>query len=64
MFQRRENVVVASVFCGYVLCLFLPVWVRGFWYRLTLVQDSKISMPAEHGSTQTERRGCILGLLG
>lgn len=53
----RENAVVTKVFCGHVLCLFLPVCVRSSWYRLTLVQDSEARMPAGHASTQKEEAG-------
>lgn len=52
-----ENAAVTEVFCGRVLCLFLPVCVRGSWYRLSLVQGSEARMPAGPGSTQKEEAG-------
>lgn len=60
--SRKGNVVIANVFHGCVLCLFLPVWVRWSSYRLILVQTPRTRMPAGLGGTQKEKAGSWVSL--
>lgn len=58
--SKKGNGVIARVFCGRVLCSFLPTWVRGSCYGLTLVQNPRLECYWTWGFT--ERRVLCLGV--